>query len=88
MCVEGMTNCANAKKLLVNDDKNQIFLLYLATRVYVSLKAHSDFELLTSWRNVIQSFGAEQENAPLYIMVYANGVYKYHFVLVPFCPGL
>ena len=36
MCVvEGITNRANAIKLLINDYKNYNFLLYLANRSYV-----------------------------------------------------
>ena len=83
MCMGEVTTCVNAIKLLVNDNKNHIFLLCLANDFYGSLKAHvSDFEILTSWENVFLSLGAEQENAPLYIIVRAYGVHK-----VPFCPG-
>ena len=34
----GVTNRANAIKLLINDYKNYNFLLYLANRSYVSFK--------------------------------------------------
>ena len=79
MCVVGVTSCTNALKLELNDN---LAILVFSKSILRFFKAHSGFENLTSRGNMFQSLEDEQENAPLYIVVRANGVYK-----VPFCPG-